>query len=123
MLSFQPILCCFYVYFPVFEVVLWQTHRFVSSIEKRIFILHLLFRCQCGLEKTDHEEIYEIFKRCRRENELEPWHPDDVNLSETDAFGEIEFDSAGKPRWAKVTTNFTGSLFSKSMFSIFFRIS
>lgn len=75
-------------------------------------MLKLLFRCQCGWEKTDHEYIDEY-------NTHDPWKPEDVILDKTNAYGEIEFHGAGKLTRAKVPIILSLSLLSREMFSLF----
>ena len=69
--------------------------------------MYILFRCHCSWEKTDHDYIPE---ELNADTKHEPWKPDDVKLRETNAFGEIEFHAGGKPRMAKVSVNFSGSM-------------
>ena len=80
---------------------------------KCIFTLLLLFRCQCGWEKTDHEFGSEDNK---------PWTPNDVKLEKTNVYGEITFCGVGKTTKAKVTMNLRGILSQKALLSMYSKI-
>ena len=82
---------------------------------KFIFTLLLLFRCQCGWEKTDHELGSE-------DNKQKPWTPNDVTLAETNAYAEITFCGVGKTTKAKVTMNLRGILSQKALLSMYSKI-
>ena len=75
----------------------------------------LLFRCQCGWEKTDHEFDNE-------DNILKSWTPNDVKLDQTNAFGKIEFDGAGKRTKAEVTMKLKGILFQEHCYRCFLKL-